>query len=582
MKKIISVFFLYLFAMVVLPSCKRTEVEPRDLYTNDLAFDPTDQDAVLAQRYLANLYNFLPTGFNRIGGDFLDAATDDAVSIVSNASITYYTNGILSTGNNPESYWSNSYYGIRQANIFLANIDKIPVPAANPKRTIGFKAEARFIRAFLYFELLKRYGGVPLIGDQIFTVDSDLQLPRNTYAQCIDYITSECDAVKNDLYADNITDPNLGRIVKGAAIALKCRAYLYAASPLFNGGGIETNPTLKAITGYPTADPTRWQKVVDAVTEFTTLTGNYYSLLQPAASTPANAQANGATVYTNIFVVRKNVEIILAKQTNNNFDIENANAPIGFSVNNFTGVGRTNPTQNFVDAFATISGKPITDPTSGYNPATPYANRDPRLTAFVFYNGTKWLNRLVETFDGGRDRPNSNAGTQTRTGYYLRKFMFDFSNSSSYSSQSHNFPYFRYAEIVLNNAEALNELGRTPEAVAEIIRIRKRANIQAGTDNRYGIPAGISQIDMRTLIQNERRIELCFEEHRFYDVRRWKLGNTELNKTLNGVQITNTNGTLTYQVVPVTNILFQDRLYHLPLPYDETVKDANLLQNFGW
>ncbi len=577
MKKTIWIFFLYLFAIAVLPSCKKTEDQPRDLYTYDLAFDPADQDAVLAQRFLAGLYNYLPTGFNRISGDFLDAATDDAVSIVSNAPITYYTNGILSTGNNPESYWSNSYAGIRQVNIFLANIDKIPIPAANPNRTLGFKAEARFIRAFLYFELLKRYGGVPLIGDKIFTLDDNLQLSRNTFSQCADYITSECDAIKTYLYPDAIADPNLGRIVKGAAIALKCRVYLYAASPLYNGGGLETNPTLKAITGYPTADPTRWQKVVDAVTEFNAL--GWYTLIAPSA----NTAAAGTTAYTNIFVVRSNKEVILAKQTNNNFDIENANAPVGFSVNNFTGGGRTNPTQNFVDAFTTITGKPITDPTSGYDPNNPYAARDPRLAASVFYNGSKWLNRAVETFDGGRDRPNNNNGPQTRTGYYLRKFMFDFSNSSSYSSNSHNFPYFRYAEIVLDNAEALNELGRTPEAVTEISRLRKRANIQAGTDGRYGIPAGISQIDMRTLIQNERRIELSFEEQRFFDLRRWKLGNTELNKTLNGIKITNNgNGTFSYQVVPVTNILFQDKLYHLPLPYDETVKDANLVQNFGW
>ena len=569
MKKIISICICLMVSSTVLQSCKKIENEPRDLYTYDIAFDKTDQNAVLAQWFLNNIYNFLPNGFNRVGGDMLDAASGDAISSVANSSISYYNNGFVSATNNPDNYFSNSYNGIRQVNIFLANIDVIPVPASNPTRTIRFKAEARFIRAFLYWELVKRYGGVPLMGDKVATLDDDLQLPRNTYAECIDYIVAECDAIKNQLYIEPIASTDLGHITRGAAIALKCRVNLYAASPLFNGGGIQGNPNA-TLNGYPTADPTRWQKVIAAAEELIALKA--YSLIQ-----------SGRTGYINIFIQKQNSEVILAKQSGNDFNLETTNAPVGYIVNNVQSNGRTSPTQDFVNAFSMLNGLPITDPASGYSAADPYKNRDPRFDATIFYNGSRWLNRSVETFEGGLDRPNKSTANQTRTGYYLRKFLSDFSTSSAYSSASHNFVYFRYAEILLNYAEALNEVGRTADAAAQIIEIRKRAGITAGTNARYGIPAGISQTDMRTYIQNERRIELSFEEHRFWDLRRWKIANTELNKTLNGIKITKAaNNTFTYQMVQVANIVFQDKLYYMPIPYNETITDANLKQNFGW
>lgn len=573
MKKTIYICFLYLFAAAVFPSCKNVQNEPRDLNTIALIFDPQDLNATLAQQFLSNIYNYLPVGFNRISGDFLDAASGDAIPSLSNTVVSYYNNGIVSSTTNPDPYFSNSYNGIRQVNIFLANIDKVPVPSTNLTRTITWKAEARFIRAFLYFELLKRYGGIPLIGDQIFSLDDNLQLSRNSYADCVSYIVSECDAVKAQLNLEPIAATNLGRIPRGAAIALKCRVNLYAASPLFNGGGIESDATLKALTGYPTYDPTRWQNVISASEELIAL--NAYSLVQ-----------SGTTGYVNIFIQKQNTEVILAKQQVNDFALETADSPVGYAVNNVQSAGRTSPTQEFVDAFPMLNGLAITDPASGYNAAAPYTGRDPRLNASVFYNGSLWLNRAggVQTFDGGLDRPNVPSTNQTRTGYYLRKFLADNSTSSSYSAQSHNFVYFRYAEILLNYAEALNEVGRTEDGVAQLILIRKRAGLQAGTTGRYGIPVGISQTDLRALIQqNDRRIELSFEEHRFWDLRRWKIANVELNKTLHGMQITkNTNGTFTYQVVPVTSIVFQDKLYHMPIPYTETVTDANLKQNFGW
>ncbi|MDR6562463.1 MULTISPECIES: RagB/SusD family nutrient uptake outer membrane protein [unclassified Arcicella] len=546
-------------------ACERVETEPRDWIKEDLVWDQQDKNATLAVFFLNDIYNYIPNGFNRISsssnGDFLDAGAGDAIPSRTNRAVEYYTNGIISVLNNPDPYWGNSYAGIRRVNIFLANIDKVPATAAS---IVTWKAEARYIRAHLYFELLKRYGGVPLIADKVFTIEDNLSLPRNTFEECVNYIKAECDAIKGNLTPEPVSDNNWGRIPRGAAIALKSRLLLYAASPLFNGGGVSTNPSLKTLNGYASYDVARWQNALDAANELINL--NYYAL-----------QAS----YNNIFIVKKNAEIILSKQVGNNTTIESLNAPIGYG-SPAASQGLTSPTQNLVDAFPMNNGLDISNPLSGYSPQAPYLNRDPRLALTVFFNGQTWLKRNVETFEGGKDKPGGNL-VQTRTGYYLRKFMADFATNTTYTNQSHNFPIFRYAEILLNAAEALNELDKTEDAVKRVIEIRKRAGIKAGTDNRYGIKAAISKDELRTLIQNERRIELAFEEHRFWDLRRWKIGETALSGALMGMKITTkTDGTFNYAPVQVGSMVFSKKLYYMPLPYDETLKNPSLIQNEGW
>lgn len=550
-------------------SCKKYEQEPKDWFTSELTFDSLDQNAVVAGFNLNNIYTYIPDGFNRIGGDFLDAASGDAVPSRLNTLVENYTKGTVSVINNPDPYWGNSYYGIRRANIFLANIGRVPTAVAT-KQT--WRAEARFLRALFYWELLKRYGGVPLLGDAVLSMEENIELPRNTFAETVDYIVNECTAIKDSLKADPLSSSDWGRASKGAAVALKCRVLLYAASPLFNGGGFETDATKRALTGYPTADATRWQKVIDAVNEFNAL-GTYYKLV--TSGTP--------TAFTSVFINKMNSEIIFAKQVGNNASLENSQSPVGYVVSNTRSQGLTSPTQNFVDAFPMANGLRINEAGSGYSAANPYANRDPRLAGTVFYNGLQWLNRNVQTSQNGLDKPDnpSVAPVQTRTGYYLRKFLGAFATSTAYSNQSHNFPIFRYAEIILNHAEALNEIGQVENAVNQIKTLRARAGITAGANNRYGIKAGITQTEMRDLIRNERRVELAFEEHRFWDIRRWKIADQVLTTPLTGVKITGTT-TPTYEVIPVMTPSFQNRLYHMPIPYDELTKNTKLIQNEGW
>jgi hypothetical protein len=559
---------LMLMLLLAIPACKKYEPEPLENLTHDYIFDDADRNAVYAQQYLNNVYSYIPNGFNRIDGNVLDAGTDDAIPTRNATTIDYFTNGRLSATNYPDPAWGNSYAGIRRVNIFLKNIDVVP---ADDVQKQYWKAEARFIRALLYFEMLKRYGGIPLIGDQIFAYDTTIDFKRNTFEECVNYIVAECDDIKTKLRPEPLADTDLGKIAIGAALALKSRLLLYAASPLYNGGGFEGDISKKALAGYPTADPARWQKAIDAAKELIDL-GKYS--LEASYLTP--------------FIARKSVETILARQRAKTFDIETNNAPVGFNSDVSANKGLTSPTEELAEAFGTTKGKTIVEDvksvtnTTGYDATSPFVNRDSRFATTFFFNGSDWLKRKVETFDGGLDKPGG-VIDQTKTGYYMRKFMANFATSTAYTTQDHNFIIFRYAEILLNYAEALNENGRTEEAVTQIGLIRKRAAITAGSPARYGIKVGISKDEMRTLIQNERRVELAFEEHRFWDLRRWKIGEQVLNGKLHGLRGTKgITGTVTYAPYEASSVVFTPKMYHMPLPYSEITKDQNLVQNEGW
>ena len=226
-----------------------------------------------------------------------------------------------------------------------------------------------------------------------------------------------------------------------------------------------------------------------------------------------------------------NTESIFWVQVGSNASVEQANSPIGFS--SAGAQGNTSPTQNLVDAFPTDSGYAITASNSGYDPNNPYNNRDPRLTATVFCNGTSfWLNRAVQTFDGGLDKPGGSL-IQTKTGYYMRKFMGAWETvqgTPQFGNTFHDYIYFRYAGILLDFAEATNEVSGPSSAVYNVLyQLRQRAGVFAGTNGSYGLPTNMDQPTMRAAIQNERRIEMAFEEKRYWDIRRWKIAAAAYN-----------------------------------------------------
>ncbi len=544
-------------------SCKRTlEEVPVEQQTLDQTFDSKDSAGVNANKFLYDIYTHIPGMFNRVGSDFLDAATDDAISSnTTNTSVQQLAQGTYASTGYPDDQWATYYTAIRQANIFVTNIDKVPLKGKLANGTTfnqAWKAEARFLRALFYFELVKRYGGVPLLGDKVFQLDDDVAIPRSSFADCVKYISGECDAIKDSLRPDPIEGAYIEKPAKGAALALKARLLLYAASPLYNGGNIDG---ANELTGYPSYSVDRWKAAADAVKAVMDL--DVFDL-EPD--------------FKNIFIVQVNSERIFARQGGNNTDVENNNGPVGYST--VTANGRTSPTQDLVDAFGMMNGKAITDEGSGYDPSNPYVNRDPRFYKTILYNGAQWLGRPVETYEGGADKP---GGTkqQTRTAYYLRKFFGDFENSAQYSSHSHDHILFRYGEILLNYAEARNEYLDAPdqEVYDAVEAIRRRAGLDP-----YQLEQGLGKDVMRVIIHNERRKELAFEEHRFWDVRRWKEAETTFNKTLTGALIYREgSGTITYQTTPVLKMTFNSpRMYFAPVPYSEVVKNRNMIQNPGW
>ncbi|WP_114789100.1 RagB/SusD family nutrient uptake outer membrane protein [Niabella yanshanensis] len=567
---------LLAISLIAVSCAKNIEKIPLELNTIEYIFDKDDSLGVNAERFLSGIYNTVPKGFNRVASDLLDAASDDAISSATGSNDVFrlatggYTSAAFPGG---ENFWATGYSGIRKATIFISNIDIVPI-----KKTVvpgflkkhAYKAEARFIRALLYFELLKRYGGVPLLGNDIRTLDDNVQLPRNSFKECVDYIVSECDHIKDSLrtIAQTKATGEYHSVTKGACLALKAKVLLYAASPLFNGGNIDAGNDK---TGYTDFAANRWKLAADAAKEL--MTRNEYDLV-PATFSDIFITVDGMGGKTN-------KEVIFVRAESQSTNLEVSNAPVGYSPGTANGI--TSPTQELVDAFPMKNGLKINDPNSGYDFGNPYNNRDPRLDMSIFYNGHQWLNTSLETFEGGRSHPGT-LNVETRTGYYMRKFLGAFEATNNFASVYHDFILFRYAEVLLNFAEAQNEFTGPDEEVYQVLKqLRKRAGIEAGADEMYGLKPGMTQEEMREAIRNERRIELAFEEHRFWDIRRWKTAETVANTPLHGMSITRgSSGRLTYSRVEVFTPVFKTRQYLYPIPYDEVVKNPEMVQNPGW
>lgn len=548
------------------------EAVPLEQFTLDFVFSETDSLGNQAYQYLNSVYSQMQNGHNRVGGDYLDAATDDAIS----SSLTENDVYKLATGQytaasqiGSDMRWNQYYAGIRTATTFITNIDRVPLmDTFNDGQPLNraWKSEARFIRALHYFNLVKRYGGVPLLGDHVYQLGEDMELPRNTFEECVDYIVSELDAIRDSLRTAPITDLSTKghAVTREAAMALKTRVLLYAASPLFNGENIDPSNEL---TGYTDYNAERWKQAADAAKYFI----DNYTFFELVPE------------FQNVFTVDANPEIIFFRQGGNNRSIETTNGPVGFSSQNL-GNGRTSPSQNLVDAFPMLDGKSISDSSSAYrySVSSMYQNRDPRLKKTVLHNGATWLNTTLETYQGGTNNP-AGATQKTKTSYYLRKFMGAFENEANYYDVRHNWISFRYAEVLLNFAEAQNEYAGPGDDVYQVIKdLRARAGIEAGDDGMYGLNSGMDKEEMRAIIHNERRIELAFEEHRYWDIRRWKIAEDVFNQPVEGLVIINSAGVMIPNFVDVLSTSFEERQYLYPIPYSEVIKNQNMVQNPGW
>lgn len=582
---ILPVLALGMIALV--SSCMDNyETLPADEFTEDYLFSRTDSNGVQARQFLNQIYDELENGHNRVGGDYLDASTDDAISINTDNDPDVYKiyKGTYTASSRVTSdmIWDDYWAGIRKVNIFISGIDQVPykntyVNALGETRNLGvsFKAEARFLRAWFYFQLVRRYGGVPLLGDKVYGLNDDIQLARNSFADCIDYIVSELDNIQDSLRTYPISNASEFAHVatKQSCMALKSRVLLYAASPLFNGQTLEDGNSLVGYTDY---DRNRWKLAADAAREFIETDGHLGSENFVLTEDPRD-------VFLNYYSFGSNPELIFFRQEGTSTGEESTNGPLGFTGTNL-GNGRTNPTQNLVDAFPMKDGKPIGESDKyTYDAQNPYANRDPRLDMTILHNGSTWLGTTLATWQGGDNNP-SNGSSYSKTSYFSCKFMGKFANATEYSDHYRLWVIFRYTEILLNFAEAENEYLDAPsqDVYDMIILLRQRAGIEAGDDHLYGLKANMTQAEMREVIHNERRLELAFEEHRFYDIRRWRIAEEVFSKPIQGMQIVSGSGQTIYSRVDLLTTSFQTRQYLYPIPYSEVNKNANMKQNPNW
>ena len=560
------------------------EGTPVNMFTEDYLFSRTDSNGVVARQFLNRIYWYMRNGHNGVNGDYLDAASDDALSVNSGDPDVYkLAVGRYSASSTIPSdmIWTDPYVFIRRVNILLNGIDVVPfnttyIDALGNARplNVSMKAEARFLRAYFYFELMKRYGGIPIIGDKVYDLNENIELPRSTFEQTVKYIVSELDAIKDDLRSLPLPDAaaNAHVVTTQAAQALKIRVLLYAASPLFNEKPVESGNEL---VGYATYDRERWKTAADAARSFMNAYGT--------DGGPLGLDPNFKDVFTNWYDNTIHKEMIFFRENDSNTSIETANGPLGLSGAK-QGNGRTNPTQNLVDAFLMKDGYFINEEGSAYeyDPQHPYDNRDPRLEYTIIHNGTNWLNNTMQTWQGGANNPLGSS--YSLTSYYMRKFMGNFESGSEYQATLHNWVMFRYAEILLNFAEAENEYLSSPsqDVYDAIIALRKRAGIEAGNDNLYGLRDDMSQADMRKVIQNERRIELAFEEHRYWDIRRWRLAEMIYAQPVKGMFITTSLTGTTYIPQDVLTVDWDNKRYLYPIPYSEVIKNKNMVQNPNW
>lgn len=571
-----------MIAVLCLQSCSL--LEPEDDNHNTLA--RIHEDPAFAEGLLLTAYTLIPTNDYR----FDDVATDDAVSNDRLNNYLRMATGEWSAGYDPQNLWNDCNRAILYINQFLSIVDSVPWKPSNPEIAAlyirKFKGESYALRGLFKYFLLRNHGGPggggQLLGapiyDEFLTSEEQFAAPRAEFQAFVNSIAGDLDASLNylpsdygnvgsapvgfegvnvDAYNDVFGDFAQQRMSGRHARAMKARLALLVASPAFN----------------PNNDVAAWE---NAANEFAALldeiggvdgmdpTGHHFFL---------KAQVDEADITTGN---RLDLQEILWRRpiVNNNVREADHFPP------SLYGRGRINPTQNLVDAFPMANGFPIDDPNSTYDQENPYQNRDPRLSLYIIYNGSQFKGRAINTSTAGGADGLDQQQTATRTGYYLKKLLREDVNMdpASPSNQKHFNTHIRYTELFLSFAEAANEAWGPDGNMAgfsarEVIAaIRKRAGIQQPD----AYLTSIADKDaMRALIHNERRLELCFEGFRFWDLRRWK---ADLTEPARGVRISgNSYNEFTVEARSYDN----DYMHYGPIPQGEVVK-FGFEQNNGW
>ena len=512
-------------------------------------------------------YRELPKDYGVIGGALREAATDNAVSSWTSNAVYDIYNNVWSPKHLVDDRWDKYYPVIHDINSFLELYSEDVLKRfewddnyeKNIKMCRNSLYEVRAMRAFYYFELIKRYKDVPLLKNTC-TLDEVNSLPKTPFKDVLQFMVEEWDEVADKLPEDyeNFYGET-GRVTKGAALAFKSRALLYAASPL-----------------YADFSGVTWEQAAKAALDVINL--GVYSLPSLNSDPIFQTGLTGHEILTSpqlIFEFRE------SSQTN---DFEKKNLPPTFTPG--LSKGTNNPTQNLVDAYELNDGTEFDwdNPEhvkNMYYDKNGQPTRDPRLYINVLCNGMKYMDKEVETFVGGLYGPHAEEG-YTLTGYYLKKLLNETVklNPNGEVKKPHHYPGYRYAEILLNYAEALNEFQGPDYKDAEFTMSAREALNKVRSA--AGMPEVVAadQAAFRTKVRNERRVELAFEDHRFWDIRRWKIG--EVVKDIYGVRIENSYGQISYKKEKIQTRIWDDKMYFYPIPQKEVYVNPNLTQNPGW
>ena len=526
------------------------------------------------KQMLTNVYSSMPSyaGFTSATADGLamrDCASDDAEYGITNAKVQNVNNGTWSPTNTYDDAWS-LYNGIRAANGFITNFETVDLSRFSSlanyenqmKQMQYYPYEARVLRAYYFFELARRYGDIamPL---EVLTVEQANAIGQTPFDEVIRFIVSECTecAPNLPLSYSGVPQSEIGRVTRGFALAVKTKALLYAASPLHN----------------PSDDAEKWKAAARAAKEVMDL--GVYSL-DPA-------YVNNTT----------SSELILARMNAAAQPYELYNFPYRFAYGSRATalVASGNyPTQNLVDAFETLGGYKVTLGSEGwqcadpdFDAAHPYDNRDPRFARTILADGMPFKNSTIETYVGGADDRAVSLGGSA-TGYFVRKYLQENANfdptQTGAAAYMHHWVLYRYAETLLSYAEAMvNAFGSGTYTDGEFTRSALDALNEVRANASMPGVAGGSKAELLERVRNEWRVEFAFEDHRFWDVRRWKLDPATTQTSICGVQVVrNDNGSKNYYRRLVETRAWRDAMYLYPIPQSELFKNTNLAQNPGW
>lgn len=553
-----------------LSSCDYLDQEPIEYWQAEDIF----QDPGRALQALNTAYQFVPGGYGRISNAFQDGATDDGAYVDPTHNIYKLAQGFATSMNPIDESWSENYQGIRRTFYFEENIHYLINWDRQTEEYIAdakaqWVAESQCLRALYYFDLLRRYGGVPLVTEMMSLEDSKVkELNRSNFSDCVDHIVNLCtEAAK--ILKETPWAGDAGRMTKGAALAIKAKTLAYAASPLYNG---VSNPLL----GYTDSNvQKRWELAAEALKEVIEMPNSPYAL-----------HTNFTLMFTD--APSANKEYIVMKTNPQAHGMESTQFPPSIS-----GGGGTCPTQNLAEEFEMRDGSPY-DPSKGL---MQFENRDPRFAATFLYDGMefkspdgnnnkgKFYTHIGE--DATLDALGSVNNKSTLTGYYLRKLVnpaIDLTKTTT-GNTYHIYPIIRLADIYLLYAEAMNEAygptqvpeGYTLSAVDAVNKVRTRASVGMPTITAATTP------ELKGKIVHERRVEFAFEEQRYYDLKRWKLAEQELSKPVTGLRLVKSGGKMTASVFNVdANRRFTSKMYYAPIPYTEIRLSPNVVQNPEW